>query len=51
MKYFASGWGTMIADVLCSGSSWYSSLSRIPTLDSERSSSSLTCSSRSGQAG
>ena len=27
MKYFASGWGTMIAEVLCSGSSWNSSVS------------------------
>ena len=27
MKYLASGWGTMIAEVLCSGSSWNSSVS------------------------
>ena len=30
MKYFASGCGTMIADVLCSGSSWNSSVSVTP---------------------
>ena len=30
MKYFASGWGTMIAEVVCSGSSWNSSVSCTP---------------------
>ena len=30
MKYLASGWGTMIAEVLCSGSSWNSSVSATP---------------------
>ena len=32
MKYLASGWGTMIAEVLCSGSSWNSSVSFTPML-------------------
>ena len=32
MKYFASGWGTMIAEVICSGSSWNSSVSVTPML-------------------
>ena len=50
-KYFASGWGTMIAEVLCSGSSWNSSVSFMPIRCSSRSSSSLAWSSKSGQAG
>ena len=50
-KYFASGWGTMIADVLCSGSSWNSSVSFTPMRWSSSRSSSLAWSSRSGQAG
>ena len=29
-KYFASGWGTMIAEVLCSGTSWNSSVRATP---------------------
>ncbi len=51
MKYFASGWGTMIAEVLCSGSSWNSSVRFTPILSSVSSSSSFTWSSRSGHAG
>ena len=51
MKYFASGWGTMIAEVLCSGSSWNSSVSFTPIRSSSSSSSSFAWSSRSGHAG
>ncbi len=51
MKYFASGCGTMIAEVLCSGSSWNSSVRLTPILSSVSSSSSFTWSSRSGHAG
>ena len=51
MKYLASGWGTMIAEVLCSGSSWNSSVSFTPMRCSSSSSSSFAWSSRSGHAG
>ena len=50
-KYLASGWGTMIAEVLCSGSSWNSSVSFTPMRCSSSRSSSLAWSSRSGHAG
>ena len=51
MKYLASGWGTMIAEVLCSGSSWNSSVSFTPMRWSSSRSSSFAWSSRSGHAG
>src|SRR5215207_1083163 len=51
MKYFASGWGTMIADVLCSGTRWYSSVSVTPMRSMSSSSATLVWSSRSGHAG
>ncbi len=51
LKYFASGWWTMIADVDCSGCSWNSSESSTPIRPGARSSTSLVWSSKSGHAG
>ena len=51
LKYLASGWWTMMAEVDCSGWSWNSSESSTPMRSGRRSSNSLVCSSRSGQAG
>jgi hypothetical protein len=51
LKYLASGWWTMIAEVDCSGWSWNSSDSSTPIRSGRSSSNSLVCSSRSGQAG
>jgi hypothetical protein len=50
LKYFAAGWWQTTADVLCSGSSWNSSLSVTPIRDASSSSSSFVWSSRFGQA-
>ncbi len=51
LKYLASGWWTMIALVDCSGCSWNSSDSSTPMRSGSSRSMSLTCCSRSGQAG
>ena len=50
-KYLASGWGTMIADVDCSGTRWNSSVSVTPMRSISSSSATFACSSRSGHAG
>ena len=51
LKYFASGWWTIRADVDCSGCSWNSSDSSTPIRDGSRRSTSTACISTSGQAG
>ena len=51
LKYFAAGWWQMTADVLCSGTSWNSSLSETPMREASSNSSSFVWSSRFGQAG
>jgi hypothetical protein len=51
LKYFAAGWWQMIAEVLCSGTSWNSSLSATPMREASSSGSSRDWSSIFGQAG
>jgi hypothetical protein len=51
LKYFASGWCTMIADVDCSGCSWNSSLRLTPIRSGRSSSTSPVWYSTSGHAG
>ncbi len=51
LKYFASGWCTISAEVDCSGCSWNSSESSTPMRSGSRRSTSTACISTSGQAG
>lgn len=51
LKYFAAGWWQMIAEVLCSGTSWNSSLSATPMREASSSGNSRDWSSMFGQAG
>jgi len=51
LKYLASGWCTISAEVDCSGWSWNSSDSSTPIREGSRSSTSTACCSTSGQAG
>ncbi len=51
LKYLASGWCRMMADVDCSGSSWNSSESSTPIRSGSKSAKSLAWSSRFGHAG
>ena len=50
-KYLASGWGTTIAEVDCSGTRWNSSVIATPMRSISSSSATFTWSSRSGHAG
>ena len=51
LKYLASGWCTISAEVDCSGCSWNSSDSSTPMRDGSSRSTSTACISTSGQAG
>jgi len=50
-KYFALGWWQMMAEVVCSGTYWKSSLTATPMRSASRRSATLRLSSKSGQAG